>query len=361
MSKIAYYLEWNDGPSSGVFKKVIAQTRYWAENGETVHFFVLSHNPNLEDWQAAVHPAIKVTLIHWKTRLGRFGQMAKIVRQMMAWQPDLVYSRFGPYYPFFELIWRRTKLILEINTDDMHEYKLMSKHRYWYTRLTRPRLMNKASGFVFVSREVSEKPHYRDYHKPFVVIANGIDLSLFSPLPAPQNTTPRLIFIGIHRPWHGTDKILLMARHFPDWHFDLVGVTANGFSETVPSNVHLHGVMERVDYEGLVAQADVGIGSLALNRVGIRENSPLKLPEYMAYGLPAIVGYQETNFPQEVDFLLQLPSTDDNVATHLDDIEAFVMRSMGKRVAREAIQHVDAKFKEQERLAFFRKIMAQVD
>lgn len=358
MAKIAYYLEWSEGALSGVFKKVVTQTRYWIEYGFDVRIFVLSHVPNGAEWQAAVDPKIEVVLVHWQTRPGRFVKMRQIVRQMMEWQPDLIYSRFGPYYPFFEQIWRKAEHILEINTDDMHEFRMAPFHRYWYLRLTRARFLSHISGLVFVSREVSEKPHFTSFGKPHVVVANGIDLSQFTPLPAPRNSVPHLVFVGTPgQPWHGTDKIVGLARHFPDWHFDLVGPAAKDFAEALPENITAHGLMKPNEYEPILAKADVGIGSLALHRVGIHENSPLKLPEYLAYGLPAVVGYRETNFPEPVDFLLQLPSSQDNIETHLPDIEQFVRASMGKRVPREAILQVDSRHKEQQRTAFFKEIL----
>jgi glycosyltransferase involved in cell wall biosynthesis len=360
--KVAYYLEWSEGPSSGVFNKVVTQTHYWIEQELTVKIFVLSHSNNLEEWQAAVRPDIEVILYHWRTRLGRFEKMRRIVSEMMAWQPDLVYKRFGPYYPFFEKIWRSTKHILEINTDDRHEYQINAPHRYYYSLSTRNRLLNKVSGLVFVSHEVSQKPHYTRFRKPYVVVPNGIDLRQFTPLPAPNNATPHLVFIGTPgQPWHGTDKLLMLAQRFPSWHFDLIGPSISDFGEPLPLNVTAHGLMNRNEYQPVLAQADVAIGSMALHRVGIHENSPLKLPEYMAYGLPAIVGYKESNFPDEVDFLLQLPSVPNNVEANVDRIEQFVLRSMGKRVPRDAIQHIDAHHKEQQRVAFFKQIMATTD
>jgi hypothetical protein len=358
--RIAYYFEWSAGPESGVFKKIIAQTKFWAINGHQVAIFVLSAVDNQAIWQQSVYPGIEVYHYHWKTRSQRFIKMQTAIQRVVEFQPDIVYKRFGPYYFVFEKLFRSTKLVLEVNTDDLGEYALRALHRYVYHRLTRRRLLSQIDGLVFVSREVSQKPHYTRFAKPFRVIANGIDLQHYIPFSPPTNIHPFLVFIGSPRQaWHGIDKLLFLARKNTEWSFALIGPSPADFDRPLPDNVTTHGMMQRDKYETILAQADVGIGSLALHRVNIHENSPLKLPEYLAYGIPAIVGYQETNFLDRAtsDFLLELPSSEDNVASNLESIRRFVQNMQGKRVPRTAIQHIDAQVKEKERLAFFQKII----
>ncbi len=102
------------------------------------------------------------------------------------------------------------------------------------------------------------------------MLGNGIDLSLYEPLPAPQNPTPRLAYIGTPgNPWQGLDKLFWLAEACPDLEFDLIGSGPKDFpGQVLPQNVHLHGFVERDVYQTDLGLADVGIGSLALHRSG---------------------------------------------------------------------------------------------
>jgi hypothetical protein len=102
----------------------------------------------------------------------------------------------------------------------------------------------------------------------------------------------------------------------------------------------------------------VALGTLALHRNQMHEASPLKNSAYLAYGLPLIAAHTDTNFPNPPPCILQLPNTPDNVETHLPAIRQFVERMRGVRVPRDQVQHLDVRMKEQQRLAFFQRVVA---
>ncbi|MOA45721.1 hypothetical protein D3C78_1681500 [compost metagenome] len=103
-------------------------------------------------------------------------------------------------------------------------------------------------------------------------------------------------------------------------------------------------------------QADVAIGSLALYRKKMGEASPLKVREYLAYGLPVINGYLDTDFPEEVHFILQIPNEPKNTIKASEAIEKFVQSWRGRRVDRSQIEHLDTVVKEAERLRYMKRI-----
>ncbi|MBE3098230.1 MAG: hypothetical protein IMZ44_14030, partial [Planctomycetes bacterium] len=93
-------------------------------------------------------------------------------------------------------------------------------------------------------------------------------------------------------------------------------------------------------------------------RKGMNENSPIKTREYLAAGLPVIIGYDDIDFPDRPDYILQLPNSEDNVVIHIEAIRAFVRRVKGTRVPREIVQpRIDAAGKEATRLAFMRQCL----
>jgi glycosyltransferase involved in cell wall biosynthesis len=362
MRKIAYTLLWSADWGSGILKKVVGQVRPWIETGYDVHMFMVAYGRE-DDIIARVrqiNPAIRLSVRSCRSMLDRIIQYQRLLPLVMAWNPDIIYHRFAGYFPAVATLARHFPTVFEINTDDLHEYALDRRYRHWYNLLTRDWLLSRGQGMVYISGDFAKLPHFARFGQPSVIIGNGIDLSLYEPLPAPANEVPRLVYIGSpHQPWHGVDKIVTLAVACPEWQFDIIGSKADEVGHRLPPNVQMHGFLARKDYEPLFAQADVALGTLALHRNGFNESSPLKNGEYLAFGLPLVVAHHETNFPQPPPFILQIPNTPDNVLTHLDDIRQFVRAMRGVRVPRNEIAHLDVHQKEQQRLAFFQQVIEQ--
>lgn len=354
--KVAVLLHWNEGEDSGVFKKVVSQIRTWRDQGVCVSLHLISQKLSLGVWQQYLEKIV-ITFHVYYNALTRLKAWQEAVEALNVQQPDLVYHRYDLYMPPLRRLFQRFPLILEINTDDLTEYCITKGLRCWYNRVTRSLLLHRTAGLVFVTHELSSLPHFTRYRKPFSVIANGIALNDYPVLPAPMNREPRLFFIGTDRqPWQGVDKILRMAQLFPQWQFDIVGIRPDRF-RGVPANVHIHGPLSRQAYEPLLAQADIAIGTLALHRKKVNEACPLKVREYLAYGLPTIIGYKDTDFPSGAPFILGLPNTEDNVENNVAMIAGFVSEWKERRVQREAIYHLDLRVKESQRLMFFRDVL----
>ncbi|RUT33465.1 glycosyltransferase [Paenibacillus zeisoli] len=167
----------------------------------------------------------------------------------------------------------------------------------------------------------------------------------------------QLVFIGSPgQAWHGVDAIAELAKARPQWSFDLIGVDASGLPAPVPVNMTFHGRLARKDYQPLLERADLAIGTLALYRKQMKEASPLKVREYMANGLPVITAYEETDFPEPVPFILQLPNSPGNVRDGLAQIDAFASAWRRRKVPRKAISHLDTRVKESQRLSYMKLI-----
>ena len=195
-------------------------------------------------------------------------------------------------------------------------------------------ILSKAAGFVFVCSELAQEYQYRKYNKPYTVIGNGFPIEEVKTLPPNNTDTVRLVFIGqAGYPWHGVDKIIRLA------------------------NLHLHGKLNRSQYEQILQISDCAIGTLALHRKGMKEVSPLKVREYLAYGLPVIIAYKDTDFPNGASFLLKLPNCEDNIDNNIQLIQNFVNQWKGKRVPRNEVMHLSTWQKESKRLDFFRQVI----
>jgi hypothetical protein len=250
---------------------------------------------------------------------------------------------------------KRIPTFLEINTNDLTEYKVTySKVIYRYHVLTRESVLKNAAGMFFLTTEAAR--NYAHYQRPYQVIGDSIDFSRY-PIPEPPgNETPRLVFMGLGiSPWFGVDKVIMMAERFPDWSFDIIGIAKNDLSGRLRGNITAHGYLNQTRYEEIISRADIGIGTLALHRIGMDESTPLKVREYLAYGLPTIIGYRDTDLPTKTPFVLSLPNSENNVQDSLKLIERFVQEWSGRRIARSEISYLGLDLKEEKRLEFIRQ------
>lgn len=352
--RIAYLVHGVHGSGSGVRDKILSQAATWSVLGATVGIFVRCEAGAEPEWVGQPHV---VRVRSSRAGLpGRFVQRELLSLEVAAWRPDAVYLRQSTVSPSIVALALAIPTVVELNTLDLAELRLRSLPRYWYAIATRGLVLRAARGIVAVADQIARHASVRGLGKPTAWIPNSIDLAAYAPLPAPANDQPRLVFLGAPAlPWHGVDKIARMAVAFPAWRFDIVGPGPDELPGA-PPNVHLHGLMTREEYLPLLAEADVAIGSLALHRKAMEEASPLKVAEYLACGLPAIIGYTDGRFPDGSPFLLRLPNVEHNIDPCVGAIEAFVDRWRGRRVDRAALAAIDAREVEGRRLDFIRTV-----
>jgi glycosyltransferase involved in cell wall biosynthesis len=248
---------------------------------------------------------------------------------------------------------RRVPTVLEVNSDDLAEYRLyLPRYQYLHHRATRERTLRHAAGFVAMTHELAGP--VEKYGRPVAVIANGIELDDFASLPASADGPPRLVFMGAPlSSWHGVDNLVALARARPGVQVELVGTDPD---PAFPPNVNAHGFLPRRSYEAVHARCDAGVGTLGLYRKEMSEACPLKVREYLAMGLPAVIGYRDTDFPRPVPFILEIPNREGNAAECADAIVAFCEKWRGRRVERSHIRHLDVSLKERERLSFLAQL-----
>ncbi len=349
--RIAYFCYWNIFSTDGVTAKIATQIAEWRTAGHEVHLFCLSPAPPPD----AV-PSMTGSIFAFGDLAQRMRATARMMRSVAEFRPDVIYVRYDLFLPPPGRLLRRFATVVEVNEDDRLELALRAPRARAYNELNRRSILGSATGFVCVTHETARV--VSPFDKPTVVVANGIDLASRPVLAPATGPRPRLAFLhGAAVVWQGVDKLLEMARAMPECDFALIGLDSSRLPEPT-SNVELHGVLSRAGYEPILARSDAAIGTLALHRKGMEEATPLKVREYLAYGLPVIIAYQDTEFiGMDPWFLLRLPNTESNVRDHLDDIRAFVEAVRGRRVPREAVaQVIGADGKEAVRLEFLERM-----
>lgn len=353
--KIAHVVFDGVNDDNGRIRKAAGQIRAWRSRGHEVRLFAVSRSETL--WEGLAD--LPVEVVEGFTKAARLLRSRALMAKVLDWQPDIAYVRWSSNFPGLGGLLKRAPCVFELNTYDVGEFKLTCPNRiqYYYHLATRGRLLRRTHGLAAVTNEIAG--HFAVFGKPTAVIANGIVLSGFPEMTAPSNPEPRLVFIGAPRlAWHGVDKVLSLAGHFRRWRFDVIGPAREDLgSMGIPDNVFVHGWLGRPAYLEILARADVALGTLALHRNDMNEACPLKVREYLACGIPTIVGYKDTDFPEPVPFLLGIPNSEDNVLTHRGEIKKFVNESIGKRVPRDRIRHMDVALKEKRRLEFMEGLL----
>jgi hypothetical protein len=349
--RIAYFAHANGGSRSGVFHKIAEQVEQWRANGHTVRVFVLTRD-EVSEWQSKLGDSSVCRYDGFGSRLGAVGGLVSAAR---AFRPAIVYLRSDLFYPQMLCLPAQAALVVEVNTDDLREYALARPIRAFYNARTRGIMLRRARGLVFVTHELSVNTAFRGFRARRAVVTNGIHLDSYPTFPAPMGEHPRLVFIGTAgQPWHGIDKLVTLASMKRDWRFDIIGM---GDETRVPlPNIAWHGPLERAAALGILARADVGVGTLALHRKGMNEACPLKVREYLAVGLPVMYANRDPDADLLDSLALRIANTESNIVDELPRIEEFVGRCRGRRVTRSSVAHIDVSRKERQRLALFEEL-----
>jgi len=262
----------------GVGRKIKSQVSYWKEKGHTIAFFVLTPEEILlEDANQFIfksHSAV-APLKFIDREINRALQLNRMIDAVGLFKPDLIYLRYGLYsYPLHRLF-DIAPVILEINSNDLVEYRYRGPFFYWLNRITRDILFSLCAGWVASSTELANLKENRRHVKPVAIISNGIELDKYDHIQPPHNQRPSLTLVGSPgMNWHGVDKLIPFAYRCPDLAIHIVGYQGEDIDGPVPGNVHLHGYLGNEELKKVLAGTDVVFGTLALHRKKMEEASP---------------------------------------------------------------------------------------
>ena len=342
--KIAYIASFGNRFFNGVFRKIESQLAVWRSiAGLDVALFFRAKSgrlvPGGKPYPIAGMPTCSYN--------------ADLFRDLKAFDPDVVYLRHEIAGPQILQICRQFsgKIVLEINADLDAELKLEGKTSvkrraaFWINRLTEGYLERHLGGCVCVSSNFLEMfPKVPRDRK--IVSPNAIDLAQHPvrKRPPAANERTALLFMGTPgQAWHGVDMLPALARSLPECDFHVVGPDALA---DAPSNMFFHGYLPPEELPQLYARSHIGIGSLAFFRKNISEASPLKVREYIAAGLPVILGYADSAFGQQrPTWVCYVPPCEGGIEKPelVEMIRCFVKDNTAKVVShQESASYIDA-------------------
>jgi hypothetical protein len=95
----------------------------------------------------------------------------------------------------------------------------------------------------------------------------------------------------------------------------------------------------------------MGLGPLALERKGLHESSPLKVMDYLAHGLPVVLG-GPVELPGPVSEYVTQIDGPPSAASLIAAIERLWIATRSRRVPRSQVAGIDATVRERVRLEF---------
>lgn len=158
--------------------------------------------------------------------------------------------------------------------------------------------------------------------KPAGLYANGIDLETVQEAADHRDEDAvRVVFMSnTFSEWHGLDRLVdsvHKASVIPDrFNIDLIGHLSDSQKQQIAALgvraevFRIHGFLETEAYRTLLAETDVGMGSLAMDRQNLREGATLKVREMLGMGLPVYSGHADTALSDEFPFYHQVAEVD---------------------------------------------------
>ena len=359
--KIAYACYIAAYTTDGVNDKIGAQISAWREMGHEVALYCLSPPPPPGDHV----PRVQGSIFTFTGGAERFRATVALAREVRRLSPDIVYIRYDLFLPPLAPCLWPLPVVLEINTDDRTETRIDGRAAWVYNELTRGVTFRASAGLVCVTGELARAPGVAHFRKPTIVIGNAGDADAAEPLDAPERAGRRsaVMLVGYMAPWAGVDRLRVLCEALPLLDVHVVGEVGEVGDaigrHAVPSNLHVHGRLDRDQYLPILAAADFGIGPLALHRKGMSEATPLKVRDYLIHGLPVLIAHRDTDFAGKAPwYLLRIPNTEQAIRDSLPAIEAWIESISGRRVPRaDVLDRIGIEAKERARIAFFEDVV----
>jgi hypothetical protein len=117
--------------------------------------------------------------------------------------------------------------------------------------------------------------------------------------------------------WHGLDRLLQsLATSKAEVKLHLVGAVPGEFEAATRGDrrIVVHGVLDPVQLDAVLAMSWVGLSSFALDRKRMQEACTLKVREYLRAGLPVYAGHRDAALPAGFPFYLHGPADIEAIA-----------------------------------------------
>ncbi len=347
-------------PGSGVADKIVRTVEAWRRLGADAILVDVASGAVVDGDDPPPVPPPPTSRAAWVRRTEAGAQRLRDTLDRL--RPDVVQAREMIWTPTVESIFRRHRVVLELNSDAAVELSTRSRAAATYWRLTSGRLRRRAAGIVSVTHELADR--LVPSGVPRIVLGNAVEVP---PVPLARIRTgdPRpmlLMLIGSPAPWHGLDRVGRLATLRPDLRIVVCGRLGDA-GRDLPPEVERREPVEGDALRELIAESSVGIGTLALSRKGLREACPLKSRTMLAAGRSLVMAHADPALDGRETFVLRIPDDDAAIDREAPAIAAFAHAAaedpaIGESAWAFARDHLAVEVVERRRLAFFEQIIA---
>lgn len=316
------YFAFVDAAYAQLFVKINQQFRIFKKLNSDSHCCVIGVNGGQVDMSAYEFEFIDLAGYANSPRLRsvHFLVAEQVVERLC---PDIIYFR----YPFFdphtlEFVSKFDNVVFEIQSIAANEVSPgLAAIELEYG----PKILSHAKGIVAVTNELLAYELSRST-KPFptYILSNGIDPSSLPFSVSSKNQDHlNLLCLAHFNVWQGYDRLISGLAEYPNkekvvLHFagtgpELEKYIALANAKGLERNCIFYGNLSREDVDVLVNRCQVGIGTLALHRKGMRQMCALKNREYCLRGIPFVFAGSDVDFTPDLPFLRVFPATDDPV------------------------------------------------
>lgn len=354
--KVAYVIPFDLGRTRGLTARLRERLEEWVDLGVDVDLLVCVAKgsdcaSSLADFPVRVH-----VLSGASSATATWGLAPRI----RALGSDVIYQRYGLPYPGLIRAARALPTVLEIHADDLAESAHRRPAYRWTALALGGQLFRACAGAVFVDPDLVAAERYLPIAGPRASIPNGVRLRHDVPYGAPRDRKPgppRLVLaVGAQEAWQGVDKLSQLATLLPDLEFHLVGGTRQ--QAPGPPNLHIHTHLEPPAFDRFLEGMDVGVGNLALERIGRRRPSPLKVRDYVRAGLPCVIAHDDPDLGAARD-VLNLGYGFVPGPQSAAQLSRFAAEVTGRRVGADVALAVSLADKEVRRLQLLRSLAAE--
>lgn len=262
-----------------------------------------------------------------------------VVRNISGW----MMAALIPYFLVARL--QGKNLIVDIPTPiqvNINEIRISNKTRWARYRHIAYLYLNGPVPYWFFNKIIEYGREARFFlwgnRKKVVFLSNGIDVERVTFRKKKQNTEA-LVLVGVANvaDYHGYDRVVRAIATWRkyskgrDVYFHIIGGEGNEGQKRLKKLVQTEGLEYYVlfhDNKGpsfvnaYYSAADLGVGSLALFRIGLMEASPLKHREFALAGLPFISAGYDSDFPATLPFNFVI-SNDNEIGDLINIFKTF--------------------------------------
>jgi glycosyltransferase involved in cell wall biosynthesis len=224
------------------------------------------------------------------------------------------------------------KVILEHNSKELEELKaknnfFLYKYYYWSEKRIGPLIIKNAKGIIGVTNEITNYEIKRSGRKSenCTTISNGFNVESVHLRNPPQfdGKTINLLFLigSAVTDWYGIDRLVRSVAAYKGDVLFKVYIVGNKFEKEmqlvrelgVEDKFIFTGYLETEKLAEMFDKCHIGVAALTMHKIGLTEAAALKVKEYMARGIPFILGYSEVDLigKTEEDLIcLKLDNTD---------------------------------------------------